>query len=285
MAIKADNNVWDNTWKQDEGEIIIRPLDCLVFQKIAGVAELNGKRVAELGCGRGVLSYLLWQRGAEVTLVDFSQEALKLARKLFDSSKNVEFVYSDLFEFDSGTTFDLVISSGVVEHFSGPLRYEVIQKHLDLSHDRVIFVVPARPHYNTIRHKKSAVVAKYGWQRAFSKSELRALIEQSGEFAVTTNERFYPLYGVGLSEVFTIDSKLLPFRLWNQAIANAVTSLKRTRSADKGQEKRAALRTVRDNCEEFAPKDRDGLWTIIAEFLSRTIGGLLLTAAQRREGT
>lgn len=43
------------------------------------IGDFKGLNVIELGCGRGISSLLMAIRGANVTLVDFSKDALKYA--------------------------------------------------------------------------------------------------------------------------------------------------------------------------------------------------------------
>jgi hypothetical protein len=61
--------------------------------------------------------------------------------------------------------------------------------------------VPARPHLNTIRHRRARTHEHYGWQRAFSREELVTLIEQTGTHRVQAARRLLPLYGVSLLDL------------------------------------------------------------------------------------
>ncbi|NQE54442.1 Ubiquinone biosynthesis O-methyltransferase [ANME-1 cluster archaeon GoMg3.2] len=213
---KAEPPVWNTTWSKSHGKIQIGEMDIKIFNEINKAIDITDKEVIELGCGRGVLSYLMLKYGAsKVTLVDFSKEALSLARSLFKSHENVDFMLSNFFNVETTKTYDIVLSSGVAEHFSGELRKEGINKHLTLSKDIVLIIAPARPHYNTVRHKKRRTIELYGWQRAFSKKEIKALIEETGEFKVILNRRFYPLYGIDTYELLSFDTDAFIFKYWN----------------------------------------------------------------------
>ena len=88
--------------------------------------EINPRRalkVLEVGSGRGVLSAELAQLGADVTLLDASPAAVHLSTRVF-AERGLEgrHVMGDLFRlpFAEGV-FDVVWSSGVLEHFGDDL--------------------------------------------------------------------------------------------------------------------------------------------------------------------
>ncbi len=82
----------------------------------------QGKEILEVGCGSGCASLHLATLGAKVALLDFSEEALSysdnLRRKMNVPAESVRFVLGDIRSLPfSGCKFDLVYSSGVVEHY------------------------------------------------------------------------------------------------------------------------------------------------------------------------
>ncbi|MDE4133891.1 methyltransferase domain-containing protein [Phaeobacter sp. QD34_3] len=76
--------------------------------------------VLELGCGAGWASNSMAKHyGKSVTAVDFTAAALARARDVsgrLGTTDQVRFVESDLFEFQSPDSFDLVVSVGVLHH-------------------------------------------------------------------------------------------------------------------------------------------------------------------------
>jgi 2-polyprenyl-3-methyl-5-hydroxy-6-metoxy-1,4-benzoquinol methylase len=88
--------------------------------------ELQGKRMAEIGCGGGQISLFMSQYFMDVTGFDISPKSLELARKtaLDRGVKNVEFLERDLFdgEFlkEFGSRFDYVLCYGVLHHTGNP---------------------------------------------------------------------------------------------------------------------------------------------------------------------
>ena len=84
--------------------------------------NVHGKRVLEIGCGRGVFARELAERGADLVVADFSPAAVRLAEERL-RDRGVETLVADIqaipFPDDS---FDVVISQETVEHVPEPER-------------------------------------------------------------------------------------------------------------------------------------------------------------------
>lgn len=91
--------------------------------KMAG--EIRGRRVLDLGCGDGSLTYLLAKNGAQVVGVDNEEEGLRFAeenlKSVWDSSLKYKFVSASAYTlpFEEGA-FDFVVSCEVIEHLQQP---------------------------------------------------------------------------------------------------------------------------------------------------------------------
>ncbi|HJH26541.1 MAG TPA: hypothetical protein C5S37_07135 [Methanophagales archaeon] len=187
-------------------------MDLKIAKEIFKDVDVRNKSICELGCGSGVLSFLLLKNGARsASLVDFSSEALRLARDLFKSCDyTLDFVQSDFMELiGDSKKYDVVFSSGVCEHFDGELRKLNVEKHFELSNEYVVIIVPAAPHYNTIRHRKQRVIREYGFQRAFSKKEILDIVSEIDGFEVQSMRRFNPMYGIDLYQLLALDEQFL----------------------------------------------------------------------------
>jgi predicted nicotinamide N-methyase len=105
-------------------------------------AELGGVRVVELGCGLGVPSLVAAARGAEVTAVDWSEDAVELLRE--NASRNGVVVTAERADWRSfAGAFDLVLAADVL--------YEArnVEPLLDLLPRlaaEVLLAEPGRPH-------------------------------------------------------------------------------------------------------------------------------------------
>jgi ubiquinone/menaquinone biosynthesis C-methylase UbiE len=84
-----------------------------------GGLETGGK-ILDLGCGSGVFTALLHQRGFQATGLDLSPKLLELARGKYPGILFVEGDIEDL-PFDDGTA-DSVLLSGIVHHLPEPAR-------------------------------------------------------------------------------------------------------------------------------------------------------------------
>lgn len=86
------------------------------------MGPLDGKRILDLGCGDGALTYGLSRRGAECYGVDLSEEAIWFAQHKHRSfgSKASFFVESCLKTHFEDVFFDGIVSSDVIEHLEEP---------------------------------------------------------------------------------------------------------------------------------------------------------------------
>jgi len=81
----------------------------------------NYQNALELGCGRGTISLYLHKYGKlKMTLVDVSDSAIELARKNFAHHQaEGEFVVADCEKLSfQNESFDVIVSIGLIEHFS-----------------------------------------------------------------------------------------------------------------------------------------------------------------------
>lgn len=99
------------------------------------VGDLKGLKVIEVGSGLGVYSFLFARLGADVTLMDYSEQALDLARKLFEeNSLRAKFLLQDALKLNPVlyNQYDVAMSFGTVEHFKYPERLKIMETHVQL---------------------------------------------------------------------------------------------------------------------------------------------------------
>lgn len=87
---------------------------------------LEGKTILEVGCGDGVLAYLLAKQGARVIGIDYSALAIDFAKQktAAESDLHLQFQQASAYQLpfaDAG--FDMVISSDVIEHMTDVDQY------------------------------------------------------------------------------------------------------------------------------------------------------------------
>ena len=94
--------------------------------KFADFARWRGKKVLEIGCGIGTDSINFARAGADVTVVDLSDESLALCKKRFAVyGQKGNFYLGDAEELSSFVPvekYDLVYSFGVIHHTPRPER-------------------------------------------------------------------------------------------------------------------------------------------------------------------
>jgi 2-polyprenyl-6-hydroxyphenyl methylase/3-demethylubiquinone-9 3-methyltransferase len=107
-------------WWDPEGEF--RPLheiNPLRLEWIARHASLEGARVLDVGCGGGILAEAMARRGAQVTGIDLSEKALRIAElHLHESGLSVR--YENAAVEDVSGEFDVVTCMELLEHVPQP---------------------------------------------------------------------------------------------------------------------------------------------------------------------
>jgi 2-polyprenyl-6-hydroxyphenyl methylase/3-demethylubiquinone-9 3-methyltransferase len=107
-------------WWDPAGEF--RPLheiNPLRLEWIARHASLEGARVLDVGCGGGILAEAMARRGAQVTGIDLSEKALRVAElHLHESGLSVR--YEKTAVEDVSGEFDVVTCMELLEHVPQP---------------------------------------------------------------------------------------------------------------------------------------------------------------------
>lgn len=97
-----------------------------ILKRKLGINSFANLRILELGSGSGLLSILMAQEGADVTLVDKSEKAIEYENILLNQVKiqssfmgRIEIIKQDMFFLKLPYyNFDIVHNYGVTEHFS-----------------------------------------------------------------------------------------------------------------------------------------------------------------------
>jgi ubiquinone/menaquinone biosynthesis C-methylase UbiE len=125
---------------------------------LSELGNLQGKKILDAGCGTGLNSLALARRGAEVTLLDISPQALQIAGTYFkELGLQARLIEGSIFRLPfEDATFDVSWNTGVIEHFEPELRRQAIQEML-----RVL-----KPNGTLLTINPSADAGVYLWAKA-----------------------------------------------------------------------------------------------------------------------
>ncbi len=160
MIKKGDIDSFDKNWKirkeaqythwvkgepQNQIQLAFRNHWTLFNELMQNTLFNKGKRVLEVGCGRGSLSCYFSNTAYDCTLLDKSEKVIDIAKTIFKNNKlNAEFITGDAnkLPFDD-KTFDIVFSIGLLEHFEDiekPMQEQM--RILDAGGLFIAYVVP-----------------------------------------------------------------------------------------------------------------------------------------------
>jgi 2-polyprenyl-6-hydroxyphenyl methylase/3-demethylubiquinone-9 3-methyltransferase len=98
----------------------INPLRLEWIDRLAGI---EGKQVLDVGCGGGILSEGMAERGGTVTGIDLSEKALKVAKlHLLESGRQVEYraISAEALADEQPAAYDVVACMEMLEHVPDP---------------------------------------------------------------------------------------------------------------------------------------------------------------------
>lgn len=79
----------------------------------ATAADASPGRALDIGCGSGVFTVWLAERGYRVTGLDFMEPAVRMARQRVEAAKaNADVGCGSVLDFEPGETFDLILDRG-----------------------------------------------------------------------------------------------------------------------------------------------------------------------------
>ncbi len=111
-------------WWDPESEFKpLHDINPLRLEWIDSLVGLAGKQVIDVGCGGGILAESMADKGAQVTGIDLSDKALKVARlHLLESGKEVEYlsIAAEAIAEQRPESFDVVTCMEMLEHVPEP---------------------------------------------------------------------------------------------------------------------------------------------------------------------
>lgn len=140
-ALKEKFN--ENAEKYDK----IRKLIIPCFDELYDITKnlANSKKdnphILDLGAGTGLLTKYLFEKypEAEFTLIDLSEEMLKLAKNRFQRYNNFEYITADYLEHNFNS-FDIIVSSLSIHHIEDKEKRKLYKKIYDALNPEGIFL-------------------------------------------------------------------------------------------------------------------------------------------------
>jgi 2-polyprenyl-6-hydroxyphenyl methylase / 3-demethylubiquinone-9 3-methyltransferase len=103
----------------------LHDINPLRLDYIDRIARLNGKSVLDVGCGGGILSESMADRGARVTGIDLAEKPIKVAQlHLRESGREVEYrmISAEALAKEAPQAFDIVTCMELLEHVPEPAQ-------------------------------------------------------------------------------------------------------------------------------------------------------------------
>ena len=190
--------LWDNLWETDiseeedrfalakeEKSIRWERIENVVLKEFGSFKDLN---ILEIGAGAGTNSVLMAKKGARVTILDYSEQALQRSQELFRRNQlNAEFTFQDALALPNEllNKYDVSMSFGLTEHFLGADRVNINKAHFQVLREGGISFISVPNKYNLpyrISKYFSQLLGRWkvGMEIPYSRRELRNICQEIG---------------------------------------------------------------------------------------------------------
>lgn len=136
---------WQNYWTNYRFDKIPDKVVKVVFEKFMPLLK-SGKSFIEIGGFPGIHAVYFYRHGIpDVTILDFYMDTdivHKLEKTNHVPENTIKCITTDFFSFSSDKKYDIVFSSGFVEHFQN--THDVIRRHVDLlsENGQLLILIP-----------------------------------------------------------------------------------------------------------------------------------------------
>ena len=137
---------WNNFWSANQDRSFSNP--SWSKRRIMKILERYvdadaGMEVLDAGCGSGFFSNYFILKGCRVYSLDYSEEALTLAKRM-TNNKSFKYLKRDLLN-DNLTSefknkFDLIFTDGLFEHFTKEEQEQIMETFVKIKKDKGVIV-------------------------------------------------------------------------------------------------------------------------------------------------
>jgi ubiquinone/menaquinone biosynthesis C-methylase UbiE len=172
---------WEDYWQSKNHQPQVIHTD--LINNLVKITAIKNKKILEIGAGMGGDSLYLAEKGARVTVLDFSREAIENIKKSsVREGVNIETVLADAKETPfKDESYDIVFHQGFLEHFADTRPYLLEQRRIIKKGGLLVVDVPQR--YTTYTIKKHWLMWRKkwfaGWEKEFSINELERLLKEN----------------------------------------------------------------------------------------------------------
>lgn len=177
-------SVWNRFWSRKKDLDKVYPSSPAVLKAILSMGPVENLRILEVGAGTGRDSLALAQAGAQVFILDYSEQSLKISGELAAQARgNLHLVQGNAFNSPfPDESFDIVFHQGLAEHFKEPLPLLKENARLLKKGGLCLCDVPQAFHlYTVLKHILIAMNKWFaGWETQFTMPQLRRLMKNAG---------------------------------------------------------------------------------------------------------
>lgn len=175
---------WETFWARKQDVRTVYATSDRIYNQILALGPVSGKCIVEVGAGTGRDSVRLHEQGANVIVLDYAQNSLRIIQNLMREKNIIIYpIRADAFHLPFRTgSVDIIFHQGLLEHFKTPMpliqeNYRVLK-----SGGHALIDVPQRYHlYTVIKHILIWLNAWFaGWETEFSVKELSQLMKKAG---------------------------------------------------------------------------------------------------------
>lgn len=175
---------WNNFWSSNQDRQFANPSwSKRRIMKILDRYVKGEMTVLDAGCGSGFFSNYFILKGCRVYSLDYSEEALTLAKRMTDN-KCFKYLKRDLLNDDLSSEFknkfDLIFTDGLFEHFTKQEQKQIMETFIDIKSDKgiVVTIVPNKYTFWTVVRPFFMRGIK---EKPFSLNELESFGKKAGQ--------------------------------------------------------------------------------------------------------